>query len=443
MSISIRQADNYSGNFGLVLRSSAIFYYRRDEHLTSVISLMNYWKQKRGLDVLVVASVRDMGGALLGREQLTFDVGDVINFTPALAEGSVEIEVFSLQNMVIPYAAVMGIYESRRGIAMVHSYSRVYSNHEVEEGRTITHGEESCWTMSGHGRPFAVFHNGSAPAPAQEVVLTVTSEAGDTRSGVAPLAALRPYETVKLYADDHVDLSIAGGGTLFATASFRTVNSFTRMMVGEETADDFQVSHSDFNYSKHDTDHVTGSGYLLPPKADRLDVVVYPGADPGEYRVNGRAFSSDKALVWPAPPERLEFEKVGGPFPSRLHAGIRLTGEGVLPAVLSFGVYHKERPAKRLWWGPVDRSSIVYVRELDDIYGSANGAPLSLRLFRPDTHQVKEVSVAPSALEGIRPADVFGEIPAYSWMTCYSDFGGYVVFSTLQRGESRTLEHWF
>src|SRR4029079_17379144 len=163
--------DNMAGAFGLVLRSSAMFYYRRARGFETTISFMNYWKAKRQLDVAIVASTRDMSGKLLSRELVPMTTYAVINYRPQVGretfEGSVEIEVFCNKNMVIPYAAVMAVYETPQAISNVHSYARDYSNLEVEEGRTITSGSEGCWSLrdSDEVNSFCVFHNGSREAP--------------------------------------------------------------------------------------------------------------------------------------------------------------------------------------------------------------------------------------------------------------------------------------
>lgn len=163
----ISQRNTFSENFGSVLRSSAIFYYKYSSKFKTTLSFMNYWLTKRNLDVTVIASLREMNGKLLRREPISFGQGTVVNYRPLLNdrpffEGSIEIEVFSNKNLFIPYAAVMAIYESQKGISMVHSYSRTYYPHEIEEDRIITKGEESCWTLrdTNKSRSFCVLHNG-------------------------------------------------------------------------------------------------------------------------------------------------------------------------------------------------------------------------------------------------------------------------------------------
>ena len=61
--------------------------------------------------------------------------------------GSVELKALANEDIRIPYAAFMAIYETDQSISMVHSYSRSYSVWEIEEERTITDGHEGCWTL--------------------------------------------------------------------------------------------------------------------------------------------------------------------------------------------------------------------------------------------------------------------------------------------------------
>lgn len=82
--------------------------------------------------------------------------------------------------MRIPYAAIMAIYESTESISMVHSYARAYSQHEIEEKRTITIGEESCWTLRDNldTTSFSVIHNGPNQHERQIIKLAVRNFLG-------------------------------------------------------------------------------------------------------------------------------------------------------------------------------------------------------------------------------------------------------------------------
>ena len=58
---------------------------------------------------------------------------------------------------------------------MVHSYSRLYSSYEIEEGRTISEGHEGCWTIKSNKKikNFAVAHNGNQYIDSQKAKLTI------------------------------------------------------------------------------------------------------------------------------------------------------------------------------------------------------------------------------------------------------------------------------
>lgn len=162
--ILISQADNYAGNFGDVLRSSAVFWVKNDNTIKTTVSFCNYWKFKNFLDVKVVLNVRNLNGRLLNKIPVDFEKSEICNYQPdENFEGSIEVEVFSIKNMRIPYAAIMAVYECAESISMVHSYARIYSSHEIEENRTITVGEESCWTLrdSADLTSFCIIHNGA------------------------------------------------------------------------------------------------------------------------------------------------------------------------------------------------------------------------------------------------------------------------------------------
>jgi len=478
MALTIRQQDNFTQNFGLVLRSSAIFYYRRDRALSTTISLLNYWSLKRGLTVAIVASLRDMTGRLIRRERLAFTPGMVVNYAPDPGadafEGSVEIEAFSTDNLVIPYAAVMAVYRTAHGVSMVHSYARTYAPHEIEEGRTITEGEESCWTIrdDARTRSFAVFHNGGHAHPPQTLSLTVTNLAGERRTVQVALPLLRPYETVVIRPAEQIAglAEWLGGRPGNASLSFSLTDAFTRMLVGNEALDgsDWQVTHSNFNYSRHTTDRVTGRdprAYMVLPRLEgaRTEVVVYPDGDPGQYEVSSErmapvAFEPGRIVEIgePASDTPLVFTKRGDALPTRIVTGLRVSRAATrLPAECSLGVVHRQRPPKRFWWGLCaagpDLQSRLVITELTELLGPPPAeAPITLRLYsarRPESLTALLADGSP-LVAGLLLTEIFPEATEFlggepGWFTFVCDYPGYMVYSTLERDGSVTLEHGF
>jgi hypothetical protein len=472
--LRISQRDNYAANFGEVLRSSAIFWVKNDSKVKTTICLTNYWKYKNSTDVTVLVNLRDIGGRLRQRTKVTFDESEVCNYSPpAEFEGSVEVEAFSSKNLRIPYAAVMATYECSDSISMVHSYSRAYSQHEIEDGRTISVGEESCWTVreTPQVTSFCAIHNGSGPAGAQTIRLGIRRVTGEERVTQFELPQLAPFQTVLIeprrFFPDLVDWLEGKPGN--ARISFRLAGAFTRMLCGIRALDwtQLQVTHSNFDYSIHETDALEGpncAAHMQTPSVEdpgiRQEVVVYPDAAPGSYRM--RSHGVEMRFQ---PPQivahrfdggagvHIEFHRDDGPLPTRIVTGLRLErGTSTIPAECSLGVEHKDRPQKHFSWMVVSRrfdSTVCWV-ELRDIYGPCPGdAKLVFQFYSPDTKEPIMRECTYSQLPEsrvLRLDEVFEGFrwpQSYGYLTVRSSYGGLVFFSTLRKKQSISIEHGF
>lgn len=473
--------DNMASNFGEVLRSSAIFYYVQNSNIKTTITFMNYWKYKRDLLVRVVASVRDMEGRLLHRQPLDFDQGDVVNFRPQFGrdfEGSVEIEVFSVRNMFIPYAAIVALYETQNGITAVHSYARSYSSHETEEGRTITKGEEACWTLrdTKDTRGFAVLHNGNIAKDAQVMKLTLRNEAGRTQSVERSIPAMSPFQTLKIVPRDWFPglPEFLGERPGYAKLSFVS-SGFTRMLVGNEslTGDDLQVTHSNFDYTEQKTDKLESKedkAYMRVPSCQSFsrEVIVYPEADFGRYQIQSHGeqieFESGKPGRIPVKlghdqQQVLSFSKINEPLPTRIVTGLVLQkSSNRIPNECSLGVITPLQPPKRLWWGPLLEttgvSSRLVIHDLPEIYkGMAKNQNFSIRVFSSTKQGFLEKSYPASELSrfsgGVLFTEIFPELLGHTggeaaYYTMYSDYGGLTCYTLFEKeGGSLCLEHGF
>jgi hypothetical protein len=477
--VEINQRRSFTEGFGDVLRSSAIFYVCQAKNLSTTINFMNYWKAKRGIDVVVVASTRRMDGTLLGRTRLDFDSGEVINFRPDLGsdtEGSVEIEILSIDNLVFPYPALMAFYETDKTVSMVHSYARAYSPQELEEGKTISVGAESNWTVrdGANCRSFCVFHNGSIAQPEQTGRLTIRSSTNERRDVGISIPALSAYQSFKLVPCNHMpDIGeFLDGRPGQASLSFKLSGGFTRMLVGNEIPDgsDIQVTHSDFNFNVHSTDQVSDAdmqGLLRVPELQGLDrwVVVYPEQDPGEYEVSGTGcnvrFESGEHLQLDATGTDglFAFDRVGGALPTRINTGIGYAlSRDFLPTEPSLGVMHKEVPPKRMTWGPCilsdDLDTLVIAHAYDTIFGPVpNDAEFCFRLYSATHDGYLEQIVENPDLEafdaGVALDAIFPDARTYldgeyGYFTLYTEYGGLKAYVLVRNGSgSTTLEHCF
>lgn len=472
----IDQKQNFTAAFGLIFRSAAVFWACARADATTTISFMNYWRIKRGLDVSVVITTRRMDGSLLSRQAIDWSGRAVVNHLVDLGgedEGSVEVEVFSNRNLVIPYPAIMAVYETADGVSMVHSYGRIYSPMEVENGKTIETGRESCFTLRDTAavRSFCVFHNGYEVQPAQTVRLRIVNANGDVRRAELRLDALRPYETVRIQpADVFPDLAgFLGGLAGNAALEFTLARAFTRMLVGNETIDgrDRQVTHSNFDYGAHQTDLVDGAHeavMAIAPMRDRArTVIVYPDSEPGDYRLElpagHRPFRSGERIEVPADGlETLVVSRADGPMPSRIVTaqGVEVRGGKGLPIECSLGVMHQGRPGKHSHWmllsaRPGDRSA-MYGVAVEALYGPVRGGgTLSLHgtgSAEPVTLPLDADAVA-DLLKGGDPLSLPGAAtfePDADWCWAYLnlDYPGWLVFSAIETDAgAATLEHAF
>lgn len=476
--VYISQKDNFAGAFGLVYRSSAIFYYKQTADFKTTISFMDYWRVKRGLDVMVVASIRELGGKLVKREQLNFQHGMVINYCELAGsgfEGSVELEIFSSKNMVIPYSAIMAIYEAPNSISMVHSYGRTYSPHEIEEGRTISVGEEGCWTVrdTASVRSIGVMHNGATAQPEQQAKMVVSNHRQETQTISFTIPAMGPYETYRVRPQAIFPGIVAflAGHAGNVSLSFDLKGSFSRMMVGNETVDgrEFQVTHSNFNYRKHETDTAgDGAAYMyIPPVGFRdYKVIVYPDSSQGTYLLeNGSPtvtqFNSGERVELPVKSGYLKLSKTTGLLPSRIVTALtaKPAADGaVLPFECSLGVAHKLQPLKSSFWGLVAignryKSRLIMVSN-DVLFGEVFDQGMTISLYtqgRKDPWQRRIGSDELKALsQGIYIADLFPETQGmdhseFAYFYLKTDgYGGYICFSTLESmSGSLCLEHSF
>ena len=479
--VYLDQKDNYNKNFGIVYRSSAIFYYKQNKNFNTVISFMNYWPIKRSIDIMMVASIRDMKGKLIHRERLSFDTGNVINYQPTIGdgnfEGSVELEAFAADNLMIPYIAIMVIYEAEESVSMVHAYTRTYSTHEIEEGKTITYGEEAGWVCRDTNdiHSYLILHNGISTQSKQKIKLWVTNYENITKEVVVEIPQLSSFETIKIYPQKYIKnfVEFLNGKVGSCAVSFELSGGFTRGMVCNETIDgkEMQVYHSNFNYGRHDPGLVEHKeAFFSFPYVENFDMqTVHMDA----HAYNGRyKISNDKGdeFIY-EPGKRLDIEMKsevisnnpldGGPLPARTNivfSGYLKNSKCRLPMESARGFYHKGRPEKYNYWmvvalGKKYRSQLI-LQTISDLYGSIGDSTFTISLYQDDTHKVITKTFNSEDTikfeKGIYIDELFPEVCnkkenaiGYLYMVP-STYGGHAGFSTIEaKNGSASIEHNF
>jgi hypothetical protein len=471
--ILISQADNFAGNFGEVLRSSAIFWVKNDEYLQTTISFSNYWKYKNFTDVRVLINLRNLSGEIITRKVIEFKKSYVCNYSPPDDfEGSVEVEAFSAKNMRIPYAAIMAVYESSKSISMVHSYARAYSQHEIEDKRTITNGEESCWTLRDNdiNSSFSIIHNGPNKQESQRAKLSVRNWLGNEQSVEIELCELLPFQTITFEPKNYFEdlINFLGGQPGNARISFKLNGGFSRMLCGIKTADkhQLQVTHSNFDYSTHDTDTIKDGvlrAYMRTPNLlgnFQQEIVVYPDTNKGVYvsecdaetktfktgEIHKLSFDNNEGKL-------VSFSRKDNVLPTRIVTALRLTSQRLnIPAECSLGVVHHNRPKKNFHWMLVSykfNSQICWV-DFQEIYGGCpDNAEFVFKLYTANVEKEFVKNFVKSDLPAncvIRLSSIFENASFtedYCYLSIWCSYGGLMIFSTLEKASSITIEHSF
>ena len=475
--VYLKQEDNYKKKFGIAYRSSTIFYFKKDKHFSTTINYMNYWPIKMSIEVMVIATLRDMGGKLVSRERVNFGNGMVVNYSPKINsevfEGSLEMEAFAANDLKIPFIAMIVIYESEESVSMVHGYTRTYSHHEIEEGKTISAGEEAGVVVRDNNeiRSFIICHNGHTNQGSMKAVMWITNSNNETIKIDFMLPKLNPYQTLKIYPKEHFKnlVNFLDGKPGNCAVSFELSGSFTRTVVGNETIDgkEMQVYHSNFNYGRHDPGYVdTKEGffsYPVSPLHDRQFVHLDPFCAKGKYLIKSRnhtyEFENAKRLDIPMSSEVLKVECLNGKLPARINlvfSGYLKNSTCKLPMESARGFYHNKRPTKHRMWmiaalGKKYRSKI-FVHSLTDLYGPVGDSIIKISLYRENTSDVVTKEFNAEQLtnfeKGVYVDEIFPDQSNINdnevgqlWAQA-SNYGGHQSFTTIEaKNGSASIEH--
>ena len=273
--------------------ASSTFYYKNNSKIKTIISFLDYWNIKNSLKVDIEATTFNMSGKLICKEKIDLSNANVKNIYPLNkknGEGAIEIKIFSKVNLRVPYAAIMGIYETKFGISAVHSYSRYYYQQE----NILNKGYEGSWTIrdSKNIRSFCVFHNGNEIQRAQKVKFQIHNERGKVLNVNIELPDIPRNGTIKLRLGDYVENleNFLCGGVGVVSSQHKVKNSFSRMLIGNESKQDgldMQVTHSNFNYKVHGSDLLDKDSISLKPYPglinENSEFIIYPHLVPGKY----------------------------------------------------------------------------------------------------------------------------------------------------------------
>ncbi len=470
----IDQKKNYKADYGFINRSSAIFYVINKKIKTS-ISILNYWKIKNNVDVTLLITYRNLNGSIVDRKVFNFENSNVINLSnyPFL-EGSVEIEAFGKQNLRIPYAAVMCMYENTSSISQIHSYTRNHSLIEIENNEAFTNVFESCWTTGSikeNTKYILIFHNGHSEIESQVGELILTNSQGKDKKIKIRLKKIKKFETVKLDYTKYLKKykKFFGNNFAYGSINFKNYSSFSRLMHMKisKSEDDLQVTHTNFNYSIIDTNFIKENQALMkiPNLSGDIEnylTIVYPKYAKGNYTAfkndkNKILFKNNTPIVFKnnSKSKKIIFQTQKKHFPSRIVTGLfGSIDDTKIPFECSLGIVHPQRRGKRFQWGTVghNHDNKIFLENYKEFYEIPKKIILTFRLYSSENIKYLEKKIKYKNLELIPRKFHIKELfknfepflnNSYGYMSLWSNFEGFIAYSLLKKNKSVSIEHFF
>lgn len=231
-----------------IFRASGIFPVFHEKDFSSRLIFMGYWMLKRGVSSLsAVATLRSAAGAILDRTMFTIDEARAwrLEVAEALAKsgwdlqtpffGSMEIEFFSIKNLVFPFPAVVVNYYGPHFSTMVHTAQRVFNDFEDINNVMKSIVPESGFNLivDENTEPFITMINGPQNIEHAEVEFTFYNQQKETLHTTWSLRDLTPYQTVIIHPQNLIDLNtFLGGEPGTAKIKFHLPWTFPRLIVG-------------------------------------------------------------------------------------------------------------------------------------------------------------------------------------------------------------------
>lgn len=231
-----------------VFRASAIFPAIHTEAISSRLLFMGYWLLKRNIpQIQCIVTLRKQDGAILVRK--TFSISEAkafrIELLPLLEEaglgtsdffGSLEVEFYSIQNLVFPFPAAVINYYGENFSTVVHTAQRVYNDFEDMKNNSQTKVPESGFTIykDKEREPFISLINGGNFIPDSKMDLTFFNQHGKTFAHTIALGDLAPYQALFIYPAQEVPNleDFLGGAPGTCKVHFEVSWIFPRLLVG-------------------------------------------------------------------------------------------------------------------------------------------------------------------------------------------------------------------
>jgi hypothetical protein len=245
-------------------RSSAIFPVLHNQYYSSKIIFMGYWLLKRNIkEIGLLYTLRHADGNILSRKYILIDSAKAYSiqlseFSELIGNdftGSLELEIFSTQDLVYPYPAFVLVYFGDNFSTAVHTVGRIYNDIEDLSKNEEYKVRESGFDIYGDDNfsPFVAFTNGPVPNQSPEITYEINNSKKEIVKGKFKIKPLKPFETAFIKLKDHIDLPrILGNAAGSIKLGHNLEGFFPRFAVGnfEEKAKSISITHSYYDSSE-------------------------------------------------------------------------------------------------------------------------------------------------------------------------------------------------
>lgn len=245
-----------------IFRASAIFLAIVRPDFDTVITFMNYWREKNHISsVSALLTLRNAEGEKVLRQ--FFPIEDfVYEFSAAkllgLSDfcGSIEVEFFSSEDLKYPFPAVDVYYVTPMGVSFVHSSQRIFNDIEDMDRGALHNPQQSCFDvlLNREYSAFITLLNGPRKVENASADLTLYNHAGEIKACDVPLGNLPAHGAKIIYFDQIPGIeNFFGERPGFCKADFKTFGIFNRVVCGNTRRDRAfkTLTHSFYDCSPH------------------------------------------------------------------------------------------------------------------------------------------------------------------------------------------------
>jgi len=254
----------------IVNRSSALFFvkYSKKKKIFTDIHFLNYWKLKNKIaKVIGKLTIRNLNGSILMSKKIP--ISKIKSYCIKLKQlfvkddikefiGTVEIEIFSENNLYFPYPAIFARYHGENWHTGSHSTTRYLSKDSGDNIDTIKDEQlanESNITLFSKENIscYIVLHAGLNNSQNMEILLTVTNHRCEKILKKLKFSNIKKAETKIVCIDNHIIYKkFLDGKRGMLCVNYKCKGVFPRILFYHENINgEISMEHSNFGKSQN------------------------------------------------------------------------------------------------------------------------------------------------------------------------------------------------